>query len=127
MWNGAVSSSSVRCPTYPALLCHFLLDFGVCASALPAADLDLLLVRPSRMVEDAALAADFDVWRFGVPVWDSALPPADFDLELVERLVSVLDAAREADLPVVLRFAMMIHQCVAKKFVCLVERGPKLL
>lgn len=85
---------------------YFFVDLGVCASVLPAADLELLLVRPSRRVLEAALAAVFDVWRFGVPVCESALPLAVFDLELVERFVREFDAAREADLPVVLRFAI---------------------
>jgi hypothetical protein len=46
---------------------------GVCASVLPAADLEAADVRPSRIVLDAAVAASGDVWRFESPVWESAL------------------------------------------------------
>ena len=56
-----------------------------CDSALPAADFDLALVRPSRSVDDAFFAAFVRVF-FRVPVCESALPAADFDFDDVERL-----------------------------------------
>jgi len=48
-------------------LCHFF-RLGVCDNADPAADLDALLVRPSRSVFDAALAALELVCFFGALV-----------------------------------------------------------
>ena len=71
-----------------------------CDSALPAADFEALLVRPSRSVDDAFDAAFRDVSRSGVPVWESALPAAPLDLVEVEPLVSVFDAVVAAFLPV---------------------------
>jgi hypothetical protein len=81
---------------------------GVCDNALPAADLEVLLVRPSDSVLDAARAACDPVCRFGVPVCESALPPADFDLPLVLLLVNVFDAFLAAFGPVVRLFFMLL-------------------
>ena len=74
------------------------------ASALPAADFDVLLVRPSRRVADAFFATFFDVVRLGALRCDSALPADDFDFVDVLRSRSVLDALPAAFLPVT--FAM---------------------
>lgn len=51
---------------------------GVWANALPAADFELSLVRPSVKVLDAAVAASLPVCFFGAAC-DSALPAADLD------------------------------------------------
>ena len=78
----------------------FFLPF--CASALPAADFDVALVRPSRRVLDAFFATAADVFRFGDFRCDRALPAALFDFGEVERLFSVLDAFVAAFFPVCL-------------------------
>ena len=71
---------------------------------LPAADFDVLLVRPSRKVLDAADAAFDEVSLFGVPVCERALPAEDFEDFPVDLLVNVLEALLEAPLPVVFLF-----------------------
>jgi hypothetical protein len=52
---------------------------GLCAKALPAADFDSLLVRPSNNTFDAAEAAFADVNFSGALVCDSALAAAVLD------------------------------------------------
>jgi hypothetical protein len=71
-----------------------------CDSALPAADLEVVLVLPSRRVFEAALAAFADVASLGALVWVSALPAADFDALPVDPLDSVFEALVAAALPV---------------------------
>ena len=74
--------------------------FRACASALPAPDLDVALVRPSRKVDDASFAAPLDVVFLGALRCDSALPAAVFDFTDVDVLLNVLDAFDAAFLPV---------------------------
>lgn len=81
--------------------------FLVCANALPAADLDALLVLPSRSVFDAAEAAFLEVCRFGVPVCDRALPAAFLDVFPVDLEVRVFDALEAAFFPVVFLLTAM--------------------
>lgn len=85
------------------MFAHFFF-LGVCASVLPAADLEALLVRPSRSVLDAAEAALGDVCLLGVPVCERALPADDLEDFPVFLLVNVLDALLEALFPVVFLF-----------------------
>jgi hypothetical protein len=73
-----------------------------CERALPAADLDAALVRPSRSVFDAAVAALLDVVSFGELRCVSALPAADFEVLLVDGLDKVLEAFEAAALLVCL-------------------------
>jgi hypothetical protein len=73
-----------------------------CESALPAADFDALLVRPSLSVFDAAVAASLDVDFDGAFVCERALPAADFDFALVDLLERVSEALEAAVLPVTL-------------------------
>lgn len=88
----------------------FLEDFTVrCESALPAADLDVLLVRASRRTFDAALAAFFDVTLVGALRWDRALPPAVFDFAPVDFARSVFEAAVAARFLVTRCFAIVWH------------------
>lgn len=63
-----------------------------------------MLVRPSRNVLEAAVAALGDVCLAGAAFWDKALPAADFDFGDVEGLRSVDDAFFAALELVVLRF-----------------------
>lgn len=65
-------------------------------SALPAADFELALVRPSRSTLDAALAAVEEVTFLGALVCESALPPAVLEVLLVLLLAIVFDAADAA-------------------------------
>ena len=74
------------------LFAYFFLFFLVCDSALPAADFDVLLVRLSFRVFDAALATLSDVCFFGAFRCDSALPAAVFDFDAVDLLFKVFDA-----------------------------------
>src|SRR5690606_22558245 len=76
----------------------------------PAADFEALLVRPSKRVLDAALAARDPVWRLGVPVCESALPPAVFERAPVILFVSVFDALLAALGCVVRRFFIVNPQ-----------------
>ncbi len=83
-----------------------------CERALPAADFDALLVRPSRSVDDAFLATLAEVF-LRVFRWERALPAALFDLLPVERLRSVLEALFAAFLPVFRDAAMVLLEgCV---------------
>ena len=82
------------------------LEGGFCESALPAAVFEVLLVRPSRSVFEAAEAALGDVTFLGAFRCDSALPPAVFDVFPVDLLRRVLDALVAALPPVVFRFVM---------------------
>ena len=75
---------------------------GRWASVLPAADFDLALVRPSRSVFEAAVAALAEETRLGALVWDRALPADVLDVLPVPELLRVADAARAAFLPVTL-------------------------
>ena len=74
---------------------------------LPAADLDVLLVRPSFRTFEAALADFTDVDFLGTLVCDSALPAALFDFELVDLLAKVFDALEAAFLLVTFDFAIL--------------------
>jgi len=85
---------------------YFLLERGFCVSALPAADLESLEVRPSLRVFDAAFAAGCDVTFCGAFRWDSALPAADFEAFPVEELERVFEALRAAGLDVTSFLAM---------------------
>lgn len=69
----------------------FVLE-GVCASALAAADFELLLVRLSVSVFEAAVALFGAVAFFAALVWETALPAADFEFFPVEVLLRVLEA-----------------------------------
>jgi hypothetical protein len=73
-------------------LLRFFFFGGFCDRALPAADLDFLLVRESRRTLDATLAAGADVFFLGALRCVRALPAAVLDFLLVEPLVRVLDA-----------------------------------
>jgi hypothetical protein len=73
-----------------------------CERALPAADLEVALVLPSRSVFDAAVAALLDVASLGELRCVSALPAADFDDLLVDELDRVLEAFEAAALLVCL-------------------------
>ncbi|MBI3728241.1 MAG: hypothetical protein HY254_07895 [Burkholderiales bacterium] len=84
---------------------HFL--FFACANALPAADFDCVLVRPSRNTCEAALAAEGEVCFFGALVCDKALAAAVFEFAPVALLCRVLEADVAALVPVVLVFAML--------------------
>lgn len=77
-----------------------------CESALPAAALESLLVRPSRRVLEAALAALFEVTFLGALACASALPAAVLDFVLVLLLVNVFDALDAAFLLVTLFLAI---------------------
>lgn len=66
-----------------------------CDSALPAADLDAVLVRPSRSTFEAAAAVAADVTSRDF-VCVSALPAALFEAFPVSGLRSVCDAALAA-------------------------------
>lgn len=63
-----------------------------CDNALPAADFEALLVRPSLRVLDAAVAAPDPVCFFGALTCDNALPAAFLEWDPVEILVNVFDA-----------------------------------
>jgi hypothetical protein len=80
---------------------------GFCAKALPADDLDALLVRPSRRTFDAALAALSEVVFFGAFVCDSALPAADFDDLPVGVDFRVFEADFDALFPVTFDLGML--------------------
>ena len=71
---------------------------------LPAADLDVLLVRPSVSVLEAAVAASGLVCFLGFDVCDSALAAADLDVLPVALDASVFDAFVATDLLVVFVF-----------------------
>jgi hypothetical protein len=73
-----------------------------CERALPAADLEFALVRPSLSVFDAAVAALLDVASVEELRCVSALPAADFDDLLVDALDRVLEAFEAAALLVCL-------------------------
>ncbi len=77
---------------------------------LPAADFDALLVRPSRNVFDAALAAFADEVFFGALRCDKALPEDVFVDLAVLLLRSVFDADEPAFFPVT--FLPMINLLV---------------
>ena len=85
---------------------YFFLPLDFCARALPAADFDALLVRPSRRVLEAAEAAFELVCFFGALRWDNALPAADLDFLPVEPDRIVFDALLAALFPVTFLFAM---------------------
>lgn len=68
----------------------FLAD-SFCDSALAAADLELSLVRPSRNVSDALLAAADEVSLPGAWRCDMALPAAEFELSPVASSRNVFD------------------------------------
>ncbi len=93
-------------PVRAELLTTLFGDDGFCERALPAADFEVLLVRPSRRVLEAAFAAVDEVVFLGAFVCDSALPAAFFEVELVELLRSVFEALDAAFLLVTLDFAM---------------------
>ena len=65
----------------------------VCDRALPAADFDAALVRPSRSTLEAAVAACADVCSWGAPFCVSALPAALLEALPVDWLDSTLEAA----------------------------------
>lgn len=97
---------------------HRFLPFAACERALAAADLEAVLVRPSRSTLEAALAALDDVVFFGAPVWESALPAVVLDFPPVELLRNVADALDAAFAPVVLPLAMATSRVEVVK-----ERG----
>jgi hypothetical protein len=74
--------------------------FSLCDRALPAAERDLLDVRPSRSVDDAFFPAPRDVSFFGVCRCESALPAELLDFEADPLFRRVLDALDAAFLPV---------------------------
>ena len=82
--------------------------FGVCDNALPAADFEVLLVRPSRRVWEAALAAFLPVCLAGAFRCDIALPAADFEALPVDVLVSVFEALLAAGPLVTFRFLAIV-------------------
>ena len=73
---------------------------GRCVSALPAADFESLLERPSESVLDADLPAAVEVCFSGAFRCDNALPAADLDFADVDELESVFDALVAAGLEV---------------------------
>jgi hypothetical protein len=83
---------------------HFFLP--ACDSALAAADLEAALVRPSRITDEAAVAALDDVVLAGAAVCESALAAAVFDRAPVEPLCIVRDALDAALLPVTFPLAI---------------------
>ncbi len=87
-------------------IAHFFLPLAW-LNALPAADFDALLVRPSRITAEAALAALGEVTRLGALVCDNALPAAVFDFEPVEGVRSVFDELRAAAGRVTFDFAIL--------------------
>lgn len=82
----------------------YFFRFGVCDKAEPAADFEDLLVRPSRNVFEAALAALVLVCFFGALVWLKALPAAFLDDVPVLPERKVLDALLAAFLLVTFLF-----------------------
>jgi len=78
----------------------FFAAFSRWDNALPAADFEALLVRPSRRVLDAAEAAFAEVVFLGALVWLKALPDDVFELLPVDLLVRVFDALEAAFFPV---------------------------
>lgn len=88
-WQGFHEINQMICCDAPYL---FFLPDGRWEMALPAADFDVLLVRPSLRTDEAALAAFFEVTFFGLFVWDKALPAEVFDFAPVDLLLSVEDA-----------------------------------
>jgi len=88
--------------------CSYFLPFGFCARALPAADLDALLVRPSRSVLDAAEAAFELVCFAGALCCDKALPAADFDFPPVDFERIVFEALLAAFLLVTFLFTITL-------------------
>ena len=85
----------------------FFPTVGLCANELPAADLEVELVLPSRKTAEAILAALGEVTRCGAPVCESALPAAVFDFGEVFELVNVLDALEAALAPVTFDFVIL--------------------
>jgi hypothetical protein len=83
----------------------FFFFCGVWERALPAADFDFLLVRPSLSVFDAAFAAVSDVVFMGFWAWDRALAAAVLDAFAVFELLRVFEAFVAASSPVVFGFA----------------------
>jgi hypothetical protein len=96
-------------PVFTGFLIVRLFD-GFCERALPAADFDAALVRPSRSVLDAALPALAEVDFPGALTWDSALPAAVFDAAPVDLLPKVFEAWDAALFPVVFDPAMGTSQ-----------------
>ena len=82
------------------------LDFWV--NALPAADLEALLVRLSRSVFEAAVAALDEVCFAGAFLCDSALPAADCDFDDTDLFFNVFEALEAAFFPVTFLLAMFI-------------------
>jgi hypothetical protein len=85
-------------------------DFTVlvcCERALPAAVLDVALVRPSDKTFEAAVAALVDVVFAGAFVCESALPAAVLDFVAVEELFNVFAALVAAFFPVTLDFVIL--------------------
>jgi hypothetical protein len=93
-------------PVFAELLIVRLFAGAFWDSALPAADLDGWLVRPSRSVFEAALAALGDVDLEGDFVCDNALPAAFLEAAPVDLLFSVFEALDAADLLVTLVLGM---------------------
>lgn len=79
----------------------FFFVVAACERALAALRFDVFDVRPSRSVDDAFVAALFDVF-FVVLRYDNVLPAALFDLAPVDLLVSVFEALFAALDPVFL-------------------------
>lgn len=82
---------------------------GLCASALPAADLESAEVLPSLKVFDAADAAGALVTFFGALVCDRAEPAAVLELSPVDFGRITLDAFEAAVGCVVLEFFVMAN------------------
>jgi len=85
----------------------YFFRFGVCDKADPAADFEALLVRPSRNVFEAAVAALVPVCFFGALVWLKVLPAAFFDAVPVLFERSVLEALLAVLGLVTLRFLVI--------------------
>ena len=85
---------------------YFFFFDGVWARALPAADLEALLVRPSLNTFDAAFDAFGEVCFLGAFVWDRALPAADFEDFPVDLLFNVFEALLAVLLLVTFLFAI---------------------
>lgn len=84
-------------PPCVSTLHFFLLPLAaLCDRALPAADFDAALVRPSRRTFEAARAADAEVTFFGAFLCESALPAARLDVALADLLRRVFDAFEAA-------------------------------
>ena len=98
----------------------YFFRLGVCDNAEPAADFEVLLVRPSRSVFEAALAALSLVCFFGVLVWLKALPAAFWDEVPMLFELKVFDALLAAFLLVTFLFVGIFPSLLKIGFVTVI-------